>query len=67
MYFGNRATQASTTDAALFYVVYLFQQAFQLLHMGFASAMAWLLFLVILAITIVQVKFGNRFVYYEGD
>jgi multiple sugar transport system permease protein len=35
--------------------------------MGFASAMAWLLFLVILAITIIQVKFGNRFVYYEGD
>ena len=67
MYFGNWATQASTTDAVLFYVVYLFQQAFQFLHMGFAWAMAWLLFLVILAITIIQVKFGNRFVYYEGD
>jgi multiple sugar transport system permease protein len=48
MYFGNRATQTATSDAALFYVVYLFQQAFQFLHMGFASAMAWLLFLVIL-------------------
>jgi multiple sugar transport system permease protein len=67
IYFGNRATQGSTTDAALFYVVYLFQQAFQFLHMGFASAMAWLLFLIILAITAVQVKLGNRFVYYEGD
>jgi multiple sugar transport system permease protein len=67
MYFGNRATQASTTDAALFYVVYLFQQAFQFLHMGFASAMAWLLFLVILAITVIQVRVGNRFVYYEGE
>jgi multiple sugar transport system permease protein len=67
MYFGNRATQGSTTDAALFYVVYLFQQAFQFLHMGFASAMAWLLFVIILAITAVQVRVGNRFVYYEGD
>ena len=67
MYFGNRATQGSTTDAALFYVVYLFQQAFQFLHMGFASAMAWLLFVIILAITVVQVRVGNRFVYYEGD
>ena len=67
MYFGNRATQESTTDAALFYVVYLFQQAFQFLHMGFASAMAWLLFLIILAITVLQVRVGNRFVYYEGD
>ena len=67
MYFGNRATQGSTTDAALFYVVYLFQQAFQFLHMGFASAMAWLLFVIILAITVIQVRVGNRFVYYEGD
>jgi multiple sugar transport system permease protein len=67
MYFGNRATQESTTDAALFYVVYLFQQAFQFLHMGFASAMAWLLFLIILAVTVLQVRVGNRFVYYEGD
>jgi multiple sugar transport system permease protein len=67
MYFGSRATQASTTDAALFYVVYLFQQAFQFLHMGFASAMAWLLFLIILAITVLQVRLGNRFVYYEGE
>jgi multiple sugar transport system permease protein len=67
MFFGNRATQGSSTDAALFYVVYLFQQAFQFLHMGFASAMAWLLFLIILAITILQVRVGNRFVYYEGE
>ena len=35
--------------------------------MGFASAMAWLLFVIILAITVVQVRVGNRFVYYEGD
>jgi multiple sugar transport system permease protein len=68
MYFGNRQTQtAFNSDAAVFYVIYLFQQAFQFLHMGFASAMAWLLFVIILAITLVQVKLGNRFVYYEGD
>jgi multiple sugar transport system permease protein len=35
--------------------------------MGFASAMAWLLFVIILAITVLQVRIGNRFVYYEGD
>ncbi len=35
--------------------------------MGFASAMAWLLFVIILAITVIQVRVGNRFVYYEGD
>ena len=34
--------------------------------MGFASAMAWLLFVIILVITVIQVRVGNRFVYYEG-
>ncbi len=29
--------------------------------------MAWLLFVIILLITLVQVRLGNRFVYYEGD
>ncbi|MEG3636115.1 carbohydrate ABC transporter permease [Micromonospora palythoicola] len=68
MYFGNRQTQGSfNSDAATFYVIHLFQEAFQFLHMGFASAMAWLLFVIILVITLVQVKLSNRFVYYEGD
>ncbi|HEY0700736.1 MAG TPA: sugar ABC transporter permease [Micromonospora sp.] len=68
MYFGNRQTQGMfSTDAATFYVIYLFQQAFQFLHMGYASALAWLLFLVIGIITFVQVKLSNRFVFYEGE
>jgi multiple sugar transport system permease protein len=67
MYFGNQVTQQSSGDAALFYVIYLFQQAFQFLHMGYASALAWVLFLIILVITIIQVRVGNRFVYYEGE
>ncbi|MFC8300285.1 carbohydrate ABC transporter permease [Micromonospora orduensis] len=68
MYFGNRETQNTfNSDAASFYVIHLFQEAFQFLHMGFASAMAWLLFAIILVITLVQVKLSNRFVYYEGE
>ncbi|MGC4875129.1 carbohydrate ABC transporter permease [Micromonospora sp. DT43] len=68
MYFGNRETQNTfNSDAASFYVIHLFQEAFQFLHMGFASAMAWLLFVIILIITLVQVKLSNRFVYYEGE
>jgi multiple sugar transport system permease protein len=66
MYFGNAATASSSGDAALMYAVYLFQQAFQFLHMGYASAMAWLLFAVILVITIVQVRVARQRVYYEG-
>jgi multiple sugar transport system permease protein len=68
MYFGNQTTQQRfNADAATFYVIYLFQQAFQFLHMGFASAMAWLLFLVILLITVVQVRLSKRWVYYESE
>jgi multiple sugar transport system permease protein len=66
--FYGPSTQASggATDAALFYLIYLFQQAFQFLHMGYASAMAWLLFVLIMIITAIQVRVSRRFVYYES-
>jgi multiple sugar transport system permease protein len=57
----------ASPEASLFYAIYLFQQAFRQFNFGFAAAMAWLLFVLILIVTLVQVKFGNRFVYYEGD
>lgn len=66
MFYGPQQ-KATASDASLVYMVYLFQNAFQFFRMGFASAMAWVLFLIILAITVVQVRLGNRFVYYEGD
>ncbi|MCK2217182.1 sugar ABC transporter permease [Actinomadura sp. ATCC 31491] len=64
-FFGSGNTTYSN-DAALFYAIYLFQQAFEFLHMGYASALAWLLFLVIMAITGVQMLVTRRFVHYEG-
>ncbi|MGA5302609.1 carbohydrate ABC transporter permease [Nucisporomicrobium flavum] len=66
-FYGSANQQTYGNDAALFYVVYLFQQAFQFLHMGYASALAWLLFLIIVAITLVQVRLSRRFVYYESE
>jgi multiple sugar transport system permease protein len=65
-YFGS-GNSTYSNDAALFYAIYLFQQAFQFLHMGYASAMAWILFVIILVITLVQMKVSKRFVYLEGD
>ena len=64
-FFGAGNTTYSN-DAALFYVIYLFQQAFEFLHMGYASAMAWLLFALILVVTGVQLLVSRRLVYYEG-
>ncbi|MFC8192885.1 carbohydrate ABC transporter permease [Cellulomonas sp. NPDC057328] len=58
---------SSSPDASLFYAIYLFQQAFRQFNFGFAAAMAWLLFVIVMLVTLVQVRFGNRFVYYEAD
>jgi multiple sugar transport system permease protein len=64
--FWRDQTNASS-DASLFYGIYLFQQAFRQFNFGFAAAMAWLLFLIILIITLIQVKVSNRLVYYESE
>jgi multiple sugar transport system permease protein len=64
-FFGS-GNSTYSNDAALFYAIYLFQQAFEFLEMGRASAMAVLLFLLIMAVTAVQVWVGRRFVHY-GD
>lgn len=53
-------------EASLFYAVYLFQQAFRQFNLGFAAAMAWVLFVIIMIITAIQVRVGNRFVHYSG-
>jgi multiple sugar transport system permease protein len=65
-FFGSGNT-TSSNDAALFYVIYLFQQAFEFLHMGYASAMAWILFAVIVVITVIQIRVSKRLVYLEGE
>jgi multiple sugar transport system permease protein len=68
IFFGQQQGQsAGAGDAALFYVIYLFRNAFEFFNMGYASAMAWVLFVVILIITVIQVRGSRRFVYYEGE
>lgn len=64
--FWRDPSQASPSSA-LFYGVYLFQQAFQRFDFGFAAAMAWLLFVIVLVITLIQVRLSNRFVFYEAE
>jgi ABC-type sugar transport system permease subunit/ABC-type glycerol-3-phosphate transport system substrate-binding protein len=53
-------------DATRFFVLYLYNQAFDYLRMGYASALAWILFLIILVFTLIQFKMGKS-VYYEGE
>ncbi len=61
------ATNGGPLDSTLFYVLYLYRKAFQEFQMGYASALAWVLFLIILVLTILVVRSGQWWVYYEGE
>ncbi len=54
-------------DTTLFYNLYLFKNAFTYNLMGYASALAWVLFLIVLALTIFLFNTSNRWVYYAGE
>ena len=59
-------TDGGPADDTLFYVLNLYRQAFQFHNMGYASAMAWVLFLIVLALTLVVFRASKNLVYYEG-
>jgi ABC-type sugar transport system permease subunit/ABC-type glycerol-3-phosphate transport system substrate-binding protein len=58
-------TQGGPNDATRFYMLHLFDNSFGNLRMGYASALAWLLFAVVFVITKIQWSL-NKYVYYEG-
>ena len=60
-------TSGGPVHSTLFYVLYLFQQAFQFLRMGYASAMAWVLLIFVMALTVANFRLSGRWVYYEGE
>jgi multiple sugar transport system permease protein len=59
-------TSGGPDNSTLFYVLYMYQRSFQAFKMGYASALAWVLFLLILVITLIQFKLAGRWVYYES-
>ena len=59
-------TGAGPDDATLFYVLNLYRQAFEFHNMGYASALAWILFVIILGLTLLVFTGSKRLVYYEG-
>jgi multiple sugar transport system permease protein len=54
------------SNTLLFYSIYLYKNAFAYFKMGYASAMAWILFLTILIITLAIFRSARRWVYYGG-
>jgi multiple sugar transport system permease protein len=59
-------TRGGPANSTLFYVLYLYENGWRFFKMGYASALAWFLFLIVLCFTLVQVKLADRWVYYEG-
>ena len=60
-------TEGGPNYSTLFYLLYLYRAAFENFNMGYASAMAWVLFVIVLFFTIVQFRLSDRWVFYEGD
>jgi multiple sugar transport system permease protein len=58
-------TQGGPVNSTLFYAFHLFNNAFRYLQMGYAAAMAWVLFVIVFGLTLVQLRLQERWVYYE--
>jgi multiple sugar transport system permease protein len=53
--------------ASMFYVLYLFVNTFQRYRVGLGAAQAWILFVLVLGLTLLLVRLSRRFVYYEAE
>jgi multiple sugar transport system permease protein len=60
-------TRGGPNNATLFFVLYLYRNAFQYFRMGYASALAWLLFIYILILTLFVFRSSAAWVYYAGE
>ncbi len=60
-------TQGGPVNSTMFFAYHLFNHAFRYLNMGYASAMAWALVVVVVALTAFQMKLSKKWVHYEGD
>jgi multiple sugar transport system permease protein len=64
---GGGGSSVGPVDSLLVPVMVLFNNAFKYFKMGYASALAWVLFVIILALTLVQLKLAPRWVHYEAE
>lgn len=60
-------TNGGPLNSTLFYNLYLYNKAFIEFDMGYASALSWILFLIILVFTLLVIRSSSFWVYYQGD
>ncbi len=63
---GDPNNLGSPQGSLTFYPIWLYQQGFQYFHLGYAAAMAWFLFLIIMVCTLVLIRTSSRWVHYQG-
>lgn len=64
---GYVLTRGGPNNATMFYMLNLYERAFQMAQMGYASALAWILFLIIMGITLLVIRSSSAWVYYESE
>jgi multiple sugar transport system permease protein len=64
---GSSGGLGGPARSTLFYNIYLYQNAFRYFHMGYASTMAWILFIIVLGLTLLIFRSSQAWVYYEGE
>jgi len=60
-------TEGGPGNASLFIVLYLYLQGFRWFSLSYASVLAWVLFIIILILTLINLKVSDRWVYYEAE
>ena len=60
-------TKGGPSDSTLFMVLYIYRNAFEYTKLGYASALSWLFFLIVVLLTILQFSLSGRWVYYENE
>jgi multiple sugar transport system permease protein len=63
---GGSGSLGDPQGSLLFYGIWLYQQGFAYFHMGYASALAWILFVIILLWTLLLIRSSRRWVHYQG-
>ncbi|MCE2489133.1 MAG: sugar ABC transporter permease [Anaerolineae bacterium] len=60
-------TRGGPANSSTFLVLYLYRNAFELFKMGYASAIAWIIFIYIMVLTVFIIRSSSMWVYYEGS
>jgi multiple sugar transport system permease protein len=64
---GGINAKGGVDNSLMFYALYIYKKAFLHFEMGYASALAWILFVIIMTFSLIVIKSSPLWVYYEGE